>query len=563
MASKRDTSRDGLSNKLQHLVLTNFKWFWSFIQSNETLKRKVNRFLVNRVVYKIPTRPYPFSLMTLEQFIPETDNERFKFVEGYVPGKGIPKKTDTYTSWESLVDRTYTGRHLPPSPAFNQEGNLPKLEDLAVLFQKRKDRDGNDVTIYSEKSTLLLPYWVQWFTDGFLRKDRYNPLKNTSNHHIDLCPVYGLTPQSTHLLRTFQDGKLKSQMIEGEEYPPFYYDDPDRGIVKPEFEGLYEPLNDEKRLPPSQKAKLFAMGVERANVQIGYVMFNVLCLREHNRLCALLKQNYPDWDDERLFQTARNILIVVIMKIVVEEYINHLNPYHFHFFVDPLSFTNEKWYRTNWLALEFTLVYRWHSALPNTFAYGGKEISMQDSLWNNQMLIDKGLGALFEETCSQPAGRIGLFNTVDFLVAPTELASVKLGRLAQMASYNDYRELSGYPRVTDFNQITSDPDAQRLLKELYGDVDKIELYVGLYAEDLPHNAALTPTIERLVAIDAFSQAFTNPLLAENVFNERTFSPVGWEVIQNTNSVSDLVNRNTPKKDKPYEIAFDRSPKAEN
>lgn len=557
MAPRRDTSRDGLGNKLQTLALTNFKWFWAFIQTSNTLKRKVNKLLINNAIYKVPTRPYAFSLMTLEQFIPGTDDERFQAIPGYVSGKGLPKKTDTYTSWESLIDRTYIGRHLPPNPEFNRAENLPKLEDLAVLFQKRKDQDGKPITIDSEKSTLLFPYWVQWFTDGFLRKDRYNSLKNTSNHHIDLCPVYGLTSKSTHMLRSFQGGKLKSQIINGEEYPPFYYADPEQGIVKPEFEGLYEPLNDEKRLSPTLKAKLFAMGVERANVQIGYVMFNVLCLREHNRLCDLLQQSYPNWDDERLFQTARNILMVVIMKIVVEEYINHLTPYHFKFFVDPASFTDEKWYRTNWMTLEFSLVYRWHSALPDTLAYDGKKVPMVTSLWNNQMLIDRGLGTLFEEACSQPAGRIGLFNTDDFLVEMTELASVRLGRVAQMASYNDYREMAGYPRVTDFNQITSDPDVQRLLKQLYGDVDKIELYVGLYAEDVRESSALAPLIGRLVGIDAFSQALTNPLLAENIFNEKTFSPVGWEVIQSTNTLSDLVNRNTPQQDKPYRVTFYR------
>lgn len=555
MASQRDTSRDGLGNKLQTLVLTNFKWFWDFIQSNNTLKRKVNKLLINNAIYKVPTRPYAFSMMTLEPFIPGTNDQRFQSVVGYVSGKGLPKKADTYTSWESLIDRTYTGRHLPPDPVLNREGNLPKLEDLAVLFEKRRDKSGNSITIPSEKSTLLFPYWVQWFTDGFLRKDRYNPLKNTSNHHIDLCPVYGLTAESTHLLRTFKGGKLKSQMINGEEYPLFYYEDPAKGIVKPEFEGLYEPLNDEERLSPALKAKLFAMGVERANVQIGYVMFNVLCLREHNRLCGLLAKNYPDWDDERLFQTARNILMVVIMKIVVEEYINHLTPYHFKFFVDPSSFTDEKWYRTNWMTLEFSLVYRWHSALPSTLVYDGKEVPMVNSLWNNQMLIDQGLGTLFEEACSQPAGRIGLFNTDDFLVRLTELASVQLGRVAQMASYNDYREMAGYPRVTDFDQITSDPDAQRLLQELYGDVDKLEFYVGLYAEDVRENSALAPLIGRMVGIDAFSQALTNPLLAENIFNDKTFSAVGWEVIHNTSTLSDLVNRNTPQKEKPYKVTF--------
>ncbi|ASC72619.1 uncharacterized protein XM38_035770 [Halomicronema hongdechloris C2206] len=557
MAPRRDTSRDGFGNKLQTFLLTNFRVLWALIQQIRFLNRKVNKVLINSAIYKAPTRPYAFSLMTLDPFVPDTADEQFQSLPGYVPDQGLPKKTDTYTSWDSLIDRSYTGRHLPPDPEFNRDGNLPELEDLAVLFKKRRDAEGNAITIPSEKSTLLFPYWVQWFTDGFLRKDRDDWLKNTSNHHIDLCQVYGLTREATHKLRAFQGGKLKSQRLNGEEYPLFYYEDPKQGSVKPEFKGLYEPLNDEKRLDWPLKAKLFAMGVERANIQIGYVMLNVLCLREHNRLCEVLAQHYPAWDDERLFQTARNILMVEIMKIVVEEYINHITPYHFNFFVDPPAFSHEKWYRTNWMTMEFSLVYRWHSALPDSFLYDNKQVAMESSLWNNQLLIDRGLGALFEEASSQPSSRIGLFNTDDFLVAPTELASIRLGRAAQMASYNDYREMCGYPRVTRFNQITGDATTQMLLQELYGEVDKVEFYVGLYAEDVRDNSALSPLIGRLVGIDAFSQALTNPLLAENVFNEQTLSPVGWEIIQTTSTLSDLVNRNTPHSGKPHKVSFYR------
>jgi prostaglandin-endoperoxide synthase 2 len=245
------------------------------------------------------------------------------------------------------------------------------------------------------------------------------------------------------------------------------------------------------------------------------------------------------------------------MKVVVEEYINHITPYHFNFFVDPPSFTNERWYRTNWMTMEFSLVYRWHSALPSHLDYGGQKLEMEKTLWNNQLLINRGLGPLFEEASSQPAGRIGCFNTDNFLVEMTELASMRLGRLAQMASYNDYREMCGYPRVRDFDQITGDREVQALLKDLYGQVDKIESYVGLYAEDVRENSALSPLIGRLVGIDAFSQALTNPLLAANIFHPKTFSPVGWKIIQNTHSLSDLVNRNTPQTGRPYKVTFYR------
>ena len=539
----RDTSRDGLKNKLRTFALTRFRWLWRLIQAIAPLAKFTNKTLINGAIYALPTRPYPHSLMTLET---------------HIPGTTHPKNQDTYTSWDSLTDRTYLGRHLPPDEKFNAPASVPDLEQLKVLFEKQKDANGESVTRDSQKSTLLFPYWVQWFTDGFLRVAHHNKLKNTSNHHIDLSPVYGLTPQTTHKLRTFKGGKLKSQIIGDEEYPLYVYEDAAAGRFKAEFQGLYQPLHDEEKLDLQRKSKLFAMGVERANVQVGYVMLNVLCLREHNQLCDKLAQRYPDWDDERLFQTARNILIAEIMKIIVEEYINHITPYHFNLFVDPSAFTHEKWFRTNWMTLEFSLVYRWHSALPEHFQYGQKQLPMAASLWNNDLLTQRGLGILFEEASTQPSTEIGLFNTADFLVELTELASIQLGRDAKLKSYNEYRKLCNFPEVTDFDQITQNPKAQELLKKIYGSVDNIEFYVGLYAEDVRENSALSPLIGRMVGADAFSQALTNPLLSNNLFNPDTFSQLGWEIIHETDSLSTLVNRNVPQSNL-FKVSFDRTP----
>lgn len=532
----RDTSKDGFKNKLETLVLTNFKPIWDIIQSNSDLSKKVNKILINSAINKIPPRPYPFSTKT------------------------------PYTSWDSLTDLTYSGLHLPPidwkpltdenyigvnlAPTDKFEKNLPPIEDLAVLYRKTGE------TKYSPKSALMFPYFVQWFTDGFLRTDRHNYLKNVSNHQIDLCTVYGLHPSITHLLRSHQGGKLKSQFINGEEYPLFYYDE--NGQPKEEFKGLPHLYNKDgipeaEEFSPEKKQKLFAMGVEveRSNVQIGYVMLNVLCLREHNRLCDLLAKNYPSWDDERLFQTARNIVIIEIMRIVVEDYVNHITPYHFRFLTDPLQFTSEKWLRPNWMTVEFSLVYRWHSMLPTNFVYDGQKVPMYTSLWNNDMIINRGLGALFAESCSQPAAQLSFFNTDEYLI-PTELASVRLGREARLRSYNDYRDMCNFPRVTDFDQISSDENVRKELKRLYGHVDNIEFYVGLYAEDLRHKSALPSLVGRLIGVDAFSQVLTNPLLSPHVFNPETFSPVGWEVIMNTRTLSQLVHRNVSDK---HQITF--------
>lgn len=540
----RDTSSDGFMNRLELFLLTNFSLIWRLIQRCPVLTSWVNRFLTNLTVYKVATRPYPFSLMTLEEYVPGTfeyDPCTKKLIPG-IPKR--PKKTDIYTSWDSLNDRTYSSRHLPPVPEPNQDPALPTPEDLSSLFRKQ---DGQ--TILSEKSTLLFPYWAQWFTDGFLRTDRRNRLKNTSNHLIDLAPVYGLNRKTTHLLRKFEGGKLKSQWINDEEYPLFVYEDARNNIFKEEFKGLYEPLNQELNQSPEKKKKMFAMGVERANVQIGYVMLNVICLREHNRICDMLAraESSSDWDDERLFQTARNILIVTIMKIVIEDYVNHITPYHFNVILDPQAFPNEKWYRQNWMSIEFNFVYRWHSSLPEAIQYNGASKNTNDTLWNNQLILDSDIGMLLQETSTQPASKIGLFNTPDFLIKPAEVPTIELSRKVQLASYNDYRYAYKFPRVTQFDQITGNPRTQELLQQLYGDVDKVELYVGLFAEDTPSNSLLGPLATRVIAIDALTHVLTSPLLAENIYNKDTFSPVGWEIIHETKTLSDLVNRNVSSK----------------
>ena len=67
----------------------------------------------------------------------------------------------------------------------------------------------------------------------------------------------------------------------------------------------------------------------------------------------------------------------------------------------------------------------------------------------------------------------------------------------------------------------------------------------MYAEDIRPNYVLPSLIGRMVGIEDFSQAFTNPLLAPRVFNETTLSPLGMEIITSTRSLSDIVHRNVP------------------
>ncbi|MFI5953729.1 peroxidase family protein [Cryptosporangium sp. NPDC051539] len=498
--ARRDTSADGWVNTLRAFALSHGAPFWNSVEHIRPLRRTLNRALINKAILAVPPRPYPLSTMA------------------------------AYTSWPSLTDRTFDGRHLPPT---RPPADLPSSDSVTALFGREKFTP-------CPKSTVLFAYFAQWFTDGFLRSDRTappDPRKNTSNHQIDLCQVYGLTESVTRLLRAGDDGLLKSQRLNGEEYPPFLCH---QGEVAEEFRGLTVVGFDHLAIP--QRDTLFALGGDRANSQIGYTAISVLFLREHNRIARLLAAEYPRWDDERLFQTTRNILTVILLRIVIDEYINHITPYHFRFRLDPRA-ARGRWHRQNWMAIEFNLLYRWHSLIPSTLRVGAEEHPIERTTFANDLLIEHGVAGVLLDASGQRAGRIGLQNTAAPLVH-LERAGIEQARAVQIAPYNNYREYCGFPRTTSFAQITGDAAVQARLYDLYGSVDRLEYFVGIFAEDLRPYSILPPLIGRLVGTDAFSQALTNPLLAPRIYNERTFSRLGMTELSRPCTLSDLVRRNS-------------------
>ena len=195
-----------------------------------------------------------------------------------------------YISWSGLTDRGYNARLLPAKtgPAVEARGTArPPLADVAALFARLPGVNQR----LCGKSTGLFPAFAQYLTDGFIRTQLSNDdaqedrRRTTSNHEIDLSPLYGRTPAQTLALRAGVGGRLKSQIIGGEEYSQFLFGAND--AVKPEFAGLDLPLGL-KRVTPEGRATLFAAGGDRVNAVPQTAMMNILFLREHNRLAAML-----------------------------------------------------------------------------------------------------------------------------------------------------------------------------------------------------------------------------------------------------------------------------------
>ena len=494
----------------------------SVVGSVPPLRRALSWFAINSLAYAAAPRPRPLTLAS------------------------------DYTSWKTLTDRTFSSRHLPPADD-EFVAALPDEADVVALYHR-------DEFVPSTDTTVMFSFFAQWFTDSFLRTDHVDPRKNTSNHEIDLCQIYGLSEPKTDMLRDAEGGRgrLKSQLIDGEEFPVFLFEPGraagERPTIKPEFKDLHDEsflLDVILRDAPDERLdSVFAVGLEHGNSTIGNTVMNVVFLREHNRVAGLLESKHPDWSDDRLFQTARNVVIVELLKLVVEEYIRHIGPFEMPLEVVPFIADGERWNRSNWIAVEFNLLYRWHSLVPDAIGDGPDQIDASAMRNNNPFVIAEGIESLIARSSAARAGRIGLGNTPWFLVdrshpdePSVEERTVALGRSARLRSYNEYRVAFGLKPVESFEQLTADVALRARLEELYGDIDHLEWYVGIFAEDYPSFMMMGELMSTMVACDAFTQALTNPLLGRQVFTEETFTREGLDVISSTTSLEQIVARN--------------------
>jgi prostaglandin-endoperoxide synthase 2 len=232
----------------------------------------------------------------------------------------------------------------------------------------------------------------------------------------------------------------------------------------------------------------------------------------------------------------------MLLKIVIQDYINHISPLRFGVFWELGLCDRERWFRQNWMSTEFDLLYRWHALVPQQVRVHGDERPMQQLLWDNDIVTEHGVAPLFDEASGQRSAEIGLRNTPWFLWE-VERRTIEIGRSTHLAGYNDYREACGYPRLWSFNDVTTDPEIRDALAARYRSVDDLDLYVGLFAEDVVPGGALPTLMGTMVGCDAFTQALTNPLLSDTVFGEQAFSEVGLAEIENTNKLEDIVHRN--------------------
>ena len=383
---------------------------------------------------------------------------------------------------------------------------------------------------------------------------------NHVTHWWDASQLYGSDEATINSLRSHQDGKM---LIDEAGFLPF---DESQGIDLVGFPG------------------------STGSWWTGLSMLHTLFIKEHNTIGDRLKQTYPDWDDQQLFDKARLINSALLAKIHTVEWTPAILP-------NPRTqiAMNINWWgilgkdlkkvigrlgngeilsgiigsntdhhaAPYYLTEEFVSVYRMHPLIPD-------EVDFYDHS-NGQHLTTKQFREIFGKSTRdfmqsvsmedlfysfgiQHPGAVTLHNYPNFLRAlikedgsgAFDLAAVDILRDRErgVPRYNRFRELMGTGRIKSFDEITSNPQWVKELREIYNnDIDSVDLMVGLFAEDLPDGFGFSDTAFRVFILMASRRLKSDRFFTED-YREEIYTKFGLDWIEN-NSFLSVIRRHHP------------------
>ena len=375
-----------------------------------------------------------------------------------------------------------------------------------------------------------------------------------ATHWWDGSQLYGVDPEIQAFVRTRKGGRLHVDA---------------KGVV---------PLPDAPDKDPRMQPGFW----------IGLQMLVNLFTLEHNAICDRLAAEYPAWTDEQLFQRARLILAALLAKIHTVEWTPAVIAHP----------TMEIAMRANWYGIagervkrtfgrisasevlsgipgskhdhfgvpyalteEFTIVYRMHPLIADDYTFcaaaDGHELdrlTLRDlSGPGSQAALDRiGMLDLLYSFGNAHPGAIVLNNFPRFLqeferpdgklmdIAATDiLRSRELG----VPRYNDFRRLLHLRPADDFADLSDDQELVDRLRRLYGDIERLDVIVGMFAEEPPRGFAFSDTAFRIFILMASRRINSDRFLTDD-YNAETYTQTGIDWIEGTRFV-DVLQRHYP------------------
>ncbi|KAK3088071.1 hypothetical protein FSP39_014318 [Pinctada imbricata] len=390
-----------------------------------------------------------------------------------------------YITMDSQFNYSQYTRTLPPVPSdcptpmgIWGKKEMPDVGEIVNAMFVRKEFLPDP-----RGSSTLFSFFAQHFTHCFFKTDiKKGPEFQWGGHGLDVTHVYGKNKHSENLLRSFKDGKMKTQVINGEEWPP----NVDKVPVDMTYPG---------NVP---KENRFAMGHEFYGLLPGLLMYGTIWVREHNRVCDIMKKEHPEWDDERLFQTVKLIILGETIKVVIEDYVQHLSNYNYKLMFKPDLLFGELFQYQNRIALEFNHLYHWHPLMPDEFNINGTKYNLKEFLFHPEVVVKHGMREFVDSLSKQRAGAFGPYNHGPFTI-PVVRDLISHGRKLRLQPFNNYRKKFNMKPVKTFEELTGEKKLSKILQNFYGDINAVEFYVGLIAQKRREKAMFGETLVEIGA----------------------------------------------------------------
>jgi len=347
---------------------------------------------------------------------------------------------------------------------------------------------------------------------------------------------------------------------------------------------------DHLGLAPEDTDPLLNMEGPAGNFWLGLAILHSLFMREHNAICDRLAAQYPAMSDQELYDTARLVNAALMAKIHTVDWTPAIIAHPTTVFAlranwfGVLGERFSKRFRritdseilhgipgspTNYhgvpysLTEEFVAVYRMHPLMPDDYVF--RSVTDDSELARHELpgltvrqvrqrLSELSMADIFYSFGRSNPGAITLHNfprhLQEFRKANEKQDLVDLGaidvlrvRERGVPRYNEFRRLFRLKPASTFEELTDNPVWAEEMKRIYGDVERVDLMIGMYAEPKPPGFGFSDTAFRVFVLMA-SRRLESDRFFTTDFRPEIYTQAGMDWVKH-NTMRDVLLRHFP------------------